>query len=230
MKYIFYILTLMSVNSMGSAQTIDTVAMSRIVERSNKPILTAIEAQTKILKDHLVIAKTNPVTKESKTIENIITFLPVVFFILIVTAVFIKLKKDNVKLSNILIDKETLLDRKKADASIAESKAKIVAAKADAIKANPGAFENANLAFDETSTPTTGDDTENKKEQSTSRLIAFICGIISIALACCITSFYFYKSFTGTGDVSIGNLANVLYGLGLGVLPYGFNKIAAALK
>lgn len=145
----------------------------------------------------------------SKTIEDIISFLPVAFFLFITSTVFIKLRKDGVKLSDILIDKESVQEKRKTDASVA------IAA--------------VNAGQQAPAEQTTGSQTENPG-QSTSRLIAFICGITSIALACCITSYYFYKSFTETGDVDISNLSNVLYGLGLGVVPYGFNKIAAALK
>lgn len=150
----------------------------------------------------------------SKTIEDIITFLPVAFFLIITSTVFIKLRKDGVKLSHVLIDKDAVQEKRKTDASVA-----IAAANAGQPAAAPVA-------------PTSdGQTTENPEQsQSTSRLIAFICGITSIALACCITTYYFYKSFTGTEDVSISNLSNVLYGLGLGVLPYGFNKVSAALK
>lgn len=178
-------------------------------------------------------AKTNPTmtaVSGNKTIQDIISFLPVALFLFITSTIFIKLRKDGVKLSDILIDKETLQEKRRTNAVIAESHAKVATAAANAISANP----NVDLST-QTFTPASSgnpvpvQDSDNP-EQSTSRLIVFICGITSIALACCITSFYFYKSFTGTGDVSISGLSNVLYGLGLGVIPYGFNKIAAALK
>lgn len=176
--------------------------------------------------------KTNPTATASgnKTIQDIISFLPVALFLFITLTIFIKLRKDGVKLSDILIDKETLQEKRKNNAVIAESHAKVATAAATAISANPNVDLTAPTFTPAASgSPITVENSDNP-EQSTSRLIVFICGITSIALACCITSFYFYKSFTGTGDVSISGLSNVLYGLGLGVIPYGFNKIAAALK
>lgn len=233
--YIFYaLLALMPVNTLCSAQPLDSTAVSRIIERSNKTVLNALQTQAKPVKDTAVVkmglktvATTTPVAA-SKTVQDIITFLPVVFFIFTVSIIFLKLRKDGVKLKDILIDKEAVAEKKKAAAALA---AKTLETKADVIKNNsqtdPGQIS---AALDP---PATGNDTsatDNQKEQSTSRLIVFICGIVSIGLACCITTFYFYKSFTGTGQVDLGNLTNVLYGLGLGVLPYGFSKIASAFK
>lgn len=233
--YLFYaFLAVMPMTSISSAQQpLDAASVTQIVTQGNKPVIDEIKNQTKALKDSIIpaIAKAQPsVTKPSKTVQDILTFLPVGFFLFILIAVFFKLRKDKVKLSDILIDKETVLERKKVEASIAESHAKVATAAAAAVAANP----NAPVAPESFSPADSGapvqSETTINPEQSTSRLIVFICGITSIALACCITSYYFYKSFTGDGKVDLGNLTNVLYGLGLGVLPYGFNKIAAALK
>lgn len=230
--YIFYaLLALMPVNTLCSAQPLDSASVSRIVERSNKSVLNALQAQAKPTKDSTVVKTglktiTETPTAASKTVQDIITFLPVLFFIFTVSIIFLKLRKDGVKLKDILIDKEVIVEKKKAAAAIA---AKTLETKADVLKNNPQTDPGQiSAALDQ---PATANDPDNnQKEQSTSRLIVFICGIVSIALACCITTFYFYKSFTGTGEVDLGNLTNVLYGLGLGVLPYGFSKIASAFK
>lgn len=216
--YIFYaLLALMPLNSISSAQNLDSASLSRIMTNNNKPLVSAIENQTKILKDSLApaLAKAKPaITKPNKTVQDIITFLPVAFFLFLLLTVFIKLKKDGIKLSDILIDKETAQERIKSNTTVAVAAVNAgQPAPAPVPQAAPGQPND-----------------PNAPGQSTSRLIAFICGITSIALACCITTYYFYQSFTGDGKVELGNLTNVLYGLGLGVLPYGFNKIAAALK
>jgi len=234
--YIFYaLLALMPVNTLFSAQTIDSATVSRMIEQSNKSVLNTLQAQAKPTRDSTAIkigfktvAATPMVT--SKTVQDIITFLPVVFFIFTISIIFIKLRKDGVKLRDILIDKETIQERRKTNAAIAESHAKIAAAAANAVNANPNIDLTSATFTPKVSDSETPVQEPTAPEQSTSRLIVFICGITSIALACCITSFYFYKSFTEPGPVDLGNLANVLYGLGLGILPYGFNKIAAALK
>ena len=224
----------MSATNFSSAQTTNPPDMAAIVKEGNKPVIEAINSQTKFFKDSIAPAitksKTTAVNSGNKTTQNIISFLPVAFFIFIVLAVFIKLRKDGVKLRDILIDKETIQERRKTNAAIAESHAKVAAAAANAVNANPNIDLTSTTFTPKTSDSETPVQEPTAPEQSTSRLIVFICGITSIALACCIASFYFYKSFTEPGPVDLGSLANVLYGLGLGVLPYGFNKIAAALK
>ena len=179
---------------------------------NNKPV--SVSGQPQIKTVNASVSKANlPTISGSKTIEDIISFLPVAFFLLITSTIFIKLRKDGVKLSDILIDKEAAQEKRKTDASVAI--------------ATVNAGQPAPVPAAQTDSQTTANP---EQSQSTSRLIAFICGITSVALACCITSYYFYKSFTGTEQVDLGNLSNVLFGLGLGVVPYGFNKIAAALK
>lgn len=233
--YIFYtLLVLMPLSTVCSAQTADSATISRIIERNNKSLLNAVQAQNKPVTDTTAKNGNTSVkpatTVGSKAVQDIITFLPVAFFSVLVSMIFFKLRKDGVKLSEILIDKEAVAERKKAAAATA---AKTLETKADVIKSNPQAFtspDQVTAATDALNQPVTDTEADTQKSQSTSRLIVFICGITSIALACCICTFYFYKSFTGTEKVDLGNLTNVLYGLGLGVLPYGFNKIASALK
>lgn len=220
-----------------NAQLLDSNILTRSIERGNKPIVTALDNQTKLLKDSVVaVVKTNAkvtAIKTNETVADFITFLPIAMFLFILLIILFSLKKAGAKLSDFLVDKDAQLALKKEETSIAVAKAKLEEAKINAFKLNPQAFGNANIAFEaiEQPAPKKDDDASNNKaEQSTSRLIAFISGLTSVALACCITTFYFYRSYLGDPNVSIGNLVNVLYGLGLGVIPYGFNKIASALK
>ncbi|TSJ48056.1 hypothetical protein [Fluviicola chungangensis] len=237
--YIFYtLLAWMPVNTLCSAQPLDSATISRIVERSNKSVINALQPAVKPATQDSTVTKaantpSTAATAGSKVVQDVITFLPVAFFSVLISMIFFKLRKDGVKLSDILIDKEAVAEKKKAAAATA---AKTLETKADIIKNNSQAFTSpdqvtaATATLDQPANTTADTEADSQKTQSTSRLIVFICGITSIALACCICTFYFYKSFTGTEKVDLGNLTNVLYGLGLGVLPYGFNKIAAALK
>jgi hypothetical protein len=237
MKRIFGLIIFLCTTVNSNAQTLDSASAARIVDKANKPIVNAIENQTRLLKDSVVsvINKDNVTSlKANNTVANFIVFLPVVLFLFILITTLVKLKKDNVKLSNFLSDKDASIAIKKEEAAVTIANSKAIEATASAIKANAPAFIAANTVPQEipsTNPVSLNDDkTSIKQEQSTSRLIAFISGITSVALASCITSFYFYRSFLGESNVSIGNLATVLYGLGLGVIPYGFNKIANALK
>jgi hypothetical protein len=236
-KFVLFLFLTAVLCSVVFGQSLDTTAVKKIVGNGNKPIIMAIDNQTKLIKDSIIakVAKVNTVVvKPSVVIADLIIFLPVSLFLSILIIVLFKLKKDGVKLSDFLIDKDVKVAIKKEEATAITANSNAIIATANAIKANAAAFAAANAAPQEIPSPIATDAGNNsnaeKHDQSTSRLVAFISGITSVALATCITSFYFYRSFLGDTNVSIGNLATVLYGLGLGIIPYGFNKIAGALK
>ena len=82
----------------------------------------------------------------------------------------------------------------------------------------------------EKDTPVTAADTAGTTA-SVSRFIAFITGLVALAICVCITTFYMYCYFGNPGKtIDLSNLTNIIFGLGIGVLPYGFNKASAALK
>lgn len=221
----------------GISQKVTNDSLSKQALKENKAIMTGIEKLPQNVKDSVLAAFKNSkvsALNANETVADFITFLPIALFLLILFTTMIKLKKDKVKLSDFLIDKDTQVALKKEESVVAVANTKAIEAKVNAIKANPQVFANESLTMEALDPPTsakpTDDEKTDKKEQSTSRLVAFISGITSVSLAACITSFYFYRSFSGETNPGIGNLATVLYGLGLGVLPYGFNKIANSLK
>lgn len=66
--------------------------------------------------------------------------------------------------------------------------------------------------------------------RSTSRMAAFISSLCAVAIGTCSTSYYFYM-YLKTGQApNLETLYNILLGLGIGVVPYAVNKIAAAFK
>lgn len=76
-----------------------------------------------------------------------------------------------------------------------------------------------------------GEVSPQKPPQSVSRFIAFLCGVTTLTIAVCITTFYFYTCFEDRGkEVDLSKLSTVLLALGIGVLPYGFNKASSAIK
>ncbi len=67
--------------------------------------------------------------------------------------------------------------------------------------------------------------------QSVSRFVAFLTGIVALALGSSVSTFYMYGYFCNPAvAINFSNLTNVILGLGIGVIPYGFNKISAAMK
>ena len=80
--------------------------------------------------------------------------------------------------------------------------------------------------------PTEADKTITTAEQpkSSSRLMAFISAMVTLCLATCFTSFWIYGYLqTGTPPV-LESLSNVLLSLGLGIIPYAFNKLSSAVN
>jgi hypothetical protein len=65
---------------------------------------------------------------------------------------------------------------------------------------------------------------------STSRLIAFISGILLLAIAFGMSCFYIYFYLRTNNPPDLANLSGVLVALGLGMAPYAFNKISDAVN
>jgi hypothetical protein len=67
--------------------------------------------------------------------------------------------------------------------------------------------------------------------QSVSRFIAFVTGLVALAIGVSLCTFFMYCYFVNPNKtVDLSNLTNVIWGLGIGVIPYGFNKTSSALK
>lgn len=69
--------------------------------------------------------------------------------------------------------------------------------------------------------------------RSSSRLIAFMSGLTSIVISSTLMTFYFYDVLSGTNTSQttyLDSVWKIIAGLGIGVLPYGFNMIKEAQK
>ncbi|MEJ7678404.1 MAG: hypothetical protein WKG06_11200 [Segetibacter sp.] len=64
---------------------------------------------------------------------------------------------------------------------------------------------------------------------SISRYIAFITSMLTIAIAVSISCFYIYQYIHTNCPPDLSALTPVLIALGIGVLPYAFNKISTAV-
>jgi predicted PurR-regulated permease PerM len=64
--------------------------------------------------------------------------------------------------------------------------------------------------------------------QSSSRLIAFISGLISVVLAACITSYSLYYTLKfGVAPGNLWDLVKLLLAMGIGVIPYSVNQLTS---
>jgi len=132
--------------------------------------------------------------------EAWIAFLPPIFFLLILMVTTVKLRNDKTKLSDLLAEKDPT-------PAVTTGTPTVALANGD----NAPAVQPCS--------------------QSVSRFIAFLTGLVALSIGVCICTFYMYSYFTNQGKtVDLSNLTNVIWGLGIGVLPYGFNKASSAIK
>ncbi len=69
--------------------------------------------------------------------------------------------------------------------------------------------------------------------RSSSRLIAFMSGLTAIVISITLMTFYFYDVLSGTNTSQttyLDSVWKIIVGLGIGVLPYGFNMIKEAQR
>jgi hypothetical protein len=154
-------------------------------------------------------SETSPVPVVPSCPQEWISFMPVIFFTVILVFTIFKLRKDKVALSDLLAEK---------DVPPPAAAMPVVAAPAVAA---PGVTPAPAVAPAAAAT---------NPPQSVSRFIAFISGLTTISLAVCITTFYMYEYFSNVTNIDLAKLSDVLLALGLGVIPYGVNKVSSAIK
>lgn len=66
--------------------------------------------------------------------------------------------------------------------------------------------------------------------KSSSRYIAFITSALTWIIILCLTCFFIYQYMKTGNAPNLGGLSNVLLTLGIGIVPYAFNKISKAIE
>lgn len=132
------------------------------------------------------------------TTETWITFLPGIFFLIILLLTTIKLRNSRVKISDILAEKD------KNGAAVANLTA--------------------------TDPPADPQQPSVPPVQSASRYVVFLTGLVALTIGICLTMFFIYTYFSKDKLVDLSYLNTVIWGLGIGVIPYGANKVSVALK
>lgn len=82
---------------------------------------------------------------------------------------------------------------------------------------------NTTTGQDGTSSTTTTNNLTQVK--SSSRLVMFISSMVTVIIAICLVSFYIYQVFATGNTPNLGSVTTMLLSLGVGVVPYAFNKI-----
>jgi len=72
--------------------------------------------------------------------------------------------------------------------------------------------------------------TETKLLASSSRLAMVLAGLVAITVSVCASCYYFYIYLKTGKAPDLDGLFNILLSLGIGVVPYGVNKISEAFK
>lgn len=134
----------------------------------------------------------------------VLVFLPVILFGFVLLYTLKRLKTENYSLSEMLSDNEP--------SEIDVDNPLVKNAAGAAVPGQPAFIKKSVLV------------------RSTSRMAAFISSLCAVAIGTCSTSYYFYM-YLKTGQApNLETLYNILLGLGIGVVPYAVNKIAAAFK
>lgn len=157
--------------------------------------------------------------------EKWLAMTPILFFVFILLLVFIKLRKDKVSFKDLLLDKD-------AEIAIETQKTSQISTLVSSMQSTsellPDTKMKINKMAEDILNPAGGNEVKNNS--SISRFLAFISGIVSVGLASTITSFYMWNFFDGGKPLNLNDLLTVLLSLGIGVIPYAFNKVGNALK
>jgi hypothetical protein len=225
------IFSLLTLTFNAHSQPLDSASVKKMIDSGVSQVVKAIEKVAATSKDTTATTTIKPPAITLCTpIVNLLTLMPVLFYVITLLVVSSKLKKEGAKLSWFLVDKELIAQLGKQTAQVETARLQAIAkaptpdvAATLAARLAPPALQD--LEGDGNPIPAPADNKE-----SVSRLIALLTGLITLGIASCLTSFYIYKSFTGHPDIDLGKIATVLFGLGLGLVPYGFSKVAGVLK
>jgi len=139
------------------------------------------------------------------TTETWISFLPAVFFAVILIVTVVKLRNDKTKLSDLLAEKD--------------------------LPTPPPAGGAGTPPTGGAGTPPTGGAGTPPPPQSVSRFIAFLTALVSLSIGICLCTFFLYRYFANPEKpADLSNLTTVIFGMGIGIIPYGANKFSNALK
>ncbi len=161
------------------------------------------------------VAQENQIPRSISSLEQFLAYLPVILFALILVILFWKLNKESYKVGDALKE-NTTIEVSENNPALAE-------------KPKPAAtgVTNVNPPATDTAAPSPFVP-KTIQPKSTSRLIAFISGLVSVGIAASLSSFWMYNYFDGDKNVDLTHLTNVLLSLGIGVIPYAVNKISTA--
>lgn len=150
-----------------------------------------------------------------------LVYTPVILFLLILIYLLLNLQKFDLKeaLTENEYVKKTIANPEYKAANIITLAGTIASATVDSIL--PPTIEITDI-------PPTGLPTPGRA--SSSRFIALVTSLLTLIIAVSLCSFFIYFYIVTGSAPDIGKFSSVLITLGIGVVPYAFNKIAAAIS
>ncbi|TAH05140.1 MAG: hypothetical protein EAZ16_03015 [Sphingobacteriales bacterium] len=218
------IVVLLLLNIQGIAQQTDSLVkeQGKSIQSLQKTTAT-LKSDVDTIKEKLTTSKL-PVSSNLKECANceiyfwqwMLVFSPIMIFLLTLLAIRKKIKGFNLREAL----SETDLPRK----TIANPE--YTAEKLTALANNP-----ATAAILTALVPPTIEVTaSNEYPKSSSRYIAFITSALTWVIALCLSCFFMYQYIKGNKAPELSGLSSVLLALGIGVVPYAFNKVSNAVK
>lgn len=199
----------MSYGQTTATTPVDNKSVTTDVKTTEKTTATGKPEET-VVKQITTTTQSNEVNKNT-TFEKVLTppqkaliLLPVILFILCLFITFLFAKKSGVDFRQAFYNE-----------------APIEITKQTGSQTNPAETIQV-TALDEQGKPIF--------RPSVSRIIVFLSGLTTLAVVVCFVSYNAYCMIRGIVLPDFKNLFEIIVGLGLGVVPYGFNKITATTK
>lgn len=151
-----------------------------------------------------------------------LVYTPLILFAILLIVLLSSIKDFDLKeaLSENEYVKKTIVNPAYSDLAIKDIAG--TAAAANISDVLPPTIEITDISTAANSLPTPG-------RISSSRFIAFVTSLITLILAVCLCSFFIYFYIATGRAPDISKFSAVLLALGIGVVPYAFNKVAAAI-
>jgi hypothetical protein len=147
--------------------------------------------------------------------ESWLVAMPLLLFIAASLYVLVRLRREGYRISDALKENYTVDVAKTPEAFTAQLDVQ------KELKSEEAVTASLNSATD---TPAT-----QIRPQSTSRLIVFFSGMAAIIISISAITFFFYVYLRTGKEPEFENLWNIMLGLGVGVVPYAFNRISDAI-
>lgn len=183
------------------------------VNKSVKVVMDTINSKAKMLTEKCVVCK----DAQPKGGDWVLIFLPAFIFLLLFFILLRSLK--NFDFKGAMSESEY--------PKITKENLQYNTGNLDILKSNASLAQILPPTIDVSDTPPAG--TPKSPIPSISRYIAFITSILTVVIGLCMSCFFIYNYIRTGCAPDLSNLSTVLLALGIGVVPYAFNKVSTAI-